>query len=73
MTAAASPPPASGPEAPRPLLSAHAAIVLLMAAVVGAIAGVLTGYSTGNIPGAMLAGLGAAGLSIPVLHNLIGF
>ncbi|WP_217514873.1 hypothetical protein, partial [Streptomyces lunaelactis] len=61
-----------GPEAPRPLLTAHAAIVLLMAALVGAIAGVLTGYSTGNVPGALLSGLGAAGRSVPVLHNLIG-
>jgi ADP-ribosylglycohydrolase len=43
-----------------------------MAALVGAIAGVLTGFSTDNVPGAMLAGLGAAGLSVPVLHNLIG-
>ncbi|GGT55191.1 hypothetical protein GCM10010271_68770 [Streptomyces kurssanovii] len=72
MTVSASPPPSPGPEAPRPLLTAHAAIVLLMAALVGAIAGVLTGFSTDNVPGAMLAGLGAAGLSVPVLHNLIG-
>ncbi|MGW2767315.1 hypothetical protein [Streptomyces sp. NPDC001275] len=60
------------PDASRPLLTAHAAIVVLMAALVGAIAGVLTGYSTGNIAGAVLAGLGAAGLSVPILHNLIG-
>ncbi|MFE7585930.1 hypothetical protein ACFU5Y_30665 [Streptomyces gardneri] len=43
-----------------------------MATVVGAIAGVLTYRSTGNMAGAVLAGLGAAGLSVPVLHNLIG-
>ncbi|MFJ6105508.1 hypothetical protein ACIQHY_31470 [Streptomyces sp. NPDC092359] len=60
------------PEAPRPLLTAHAAIVLLVATVVGAIAGVLTYRSTGNMAGAVLAGLGATGLSVPVLHNLIG-
>ncbi|MFF8993226.1 hypothetical protein ACF09H_25495 [Streptomyces sp. NPDC014983] len=68
----AAPPHAPGPEAQRPLLTAHAAIVLLMATVVGAIAGVLTYHSTGNMAGAVLAGLGTAGLSVPVLHNLIG-
>ncbi|MFC8006777.1 hypothetical protein ACFUC0_24345 [Bacillus subtilis] len=60
------------PDASRPLLTVHAAIVLLMAVLVGTVAGVLTGHSTGNTAGAILAGLGAAGLSVPVLHNLIG-
>ncbi|MFW3469989.1 hypothetical protein [Streptomyces microflavus] len=66
------PSPTPRPDASRPLLTAHAAIVLLMAVLVGAVAGVLTGHSAGNTAGAILAGLGAAGLSVPVLHNLIG-
>lgn len=64
--------PTPGPEEPGPLLTAHAAIVLLMAAFMGTIDGVLTAFSTKEASTALLAGLGAAGLSVPVLHRLNG-
>ncbi|MFF3456987.1 hypothetical protein ACFYXH_22160 [Streptomyces sp. NPDC002730] len=72
MTAVPTPPPAPGPEDPKPFLPARTAIVLLMAAFVGAIAGVLTYFSTGNTAGAALAGLAGFGGSVPVLNSLIG-
>ncbi|MFG2402604.1 MULTISPECIES: hypothetical protein [Streptomyces] len=50
----------------------HTAIILLTAIVIGLIAGTLTFLSGTLIPAAVLAGLTAAGLSIPVLRGLIG-
>ncbi|MGI5485071.1 hypothetical protein [Streptomyces lavendofoliae] len=72
MTTASTPPPPPGPEEPGPLLTAHAAIVLLIAAALGTIAGALTALRTGDTAAPLLAGMGVAGLSVPVLHRLIG-
>lgn len=63
---------APGTEDPGPLLTAHATLVLIAAAFVGAVTGVLTYYSTGNTAGAVLAGLTGFGVSAPVLHKHIG-
>jgi hypothetical protein len=49
----------------------HTAVVLVTAAIIGLIFGGLTFLSDFSAPGAVLAGLGAAGLSIPVLRSLI--
>ncbi|MFD6250322.1 hypothetical protein [Streptomyces roseolus] len=64
-------PPAPEPEAPGPLLTAHATLIFLAAAFIGAVVGVLTSFSTGNTAAALLAGLTACGVSIPILHKLI--
>ena len=69
---AATPPPTTDSEDPRPLLTMHATVVLLTAAFIGMIVGVLSMYSTDNIAAALLAGLTSVGTSIPVLHKLIG-
>ncbi|MEU2390910.1 hypothetical protein [Streptomyces sp. NPDC007369] len=55
----------------RPLLSLHAAVVLLAALVIGCVVGGLS--HVGGVPTALavLAGLGAAGAAVPVLHGLI--
>ncbi|MER6421132.1 hypothetical protein [Streptomyces sp. NPDC001137] len=54
-----------------PFLSMHTAVVLLTAAVIGLIVGGLTFLSNLSVPGAVLAGLGAGSLSVPVLRLLI--
>ncbi|GHJ97729.1 hypothetical protein SNE510_72480 [Streptomyces sp. NE5-10] len=64
-------PPTPESEGPGGLLTVHATLVLLAAAFIGAVAGVLTSFSTGNTAAALLAGLTACGVSIPVLHRLI--
>ncbi|MBQ0867407.1 hypothetical protein [Streptomyces sp. RK75] len=61
--------PATPPEPP--FLSMHSAIVLLAAVVIGLVVGGLTFLSQFSAPRAVLAGLGAAGLSIPALRSLI--
>ncbi|KIZ15647.1 hypothetical protein [Streptomyces natalensis] len=61
----------SHPEPP-PFLTMHTAIILLAAILIGLIAGTLTFLSGTLVPAAVLAGLTAAGLSIPVLRSLIG-
>ncbi|MFJ3861537.1 hypothetical protein ACIPRL_35590 [Streptomyces sp. NPDC090085] len=65
--------PAVAPEpiVPGPLLTGHAALIFLMAAFIGAMVGVLTAFSAGNTAAALLAGLTACGISIPILHKLI--
>ncbi|WP_217235544.1 hypothetical protein [Streptomyces sp. AC555_RSS877] len=60
----------SSPPEP-PFISMHTAVVLVTAAIIGLIFGGLTFLSDFSAPGAVLAGLGAAGLSIPVLRSLI--
>lgn len=54
-----------------PLLTLHAAVVLVAAVLVGFTAGGLS--RLGGVPGALavLAGLGAAGGAVPVLRSLI--
>lgn len=60
-------------EDPGALLTAHAFLVLVGAALIGLVAGGLTYLSTGNTAGAVLAGLTAGGVSAQVLHKLVGF
>ncbi|TXR94528.1 hypothetical protein EAO73_34985 [Streptomyces sp. col6] len=64
--------PASTPPGSPPFLTIHTAVVLLIAVVIGLIAGGLTFLSGGAAAAAVLAGLTAAGLSVPVLRSLIG-
>jgi hypothetical protein len=47
--------------------------VLVTAAFLGAVVGMLALFSTGNPAGAVLAGVSAAGASILGLHALIGY
>ncbi|MFF3617299.1 hypothetical protein [Streptomyces sp. NPDC002580] len=63
---------ASTAPVPEPFLSLHTTVVLLAALVLGAIVGALSAM-TGAVPAAdTLAGLGAAGVCVPVLNTLIG-
>ncbi|MET9853800.1 hypothetical protein ABZY57_12715 [Streptomyces sp. NPDC006450] len=54
-----------------PLLTLHAAVVLMVAALAGVTVGGLS--HLGGVPGALsvLAGLGAGGGAVPVIHGLI--
>ncbi|MFJ9195866.1 hypothetical protein [Streptomyces globisporus] len=63
--------PGSGQE-PGPLVTAHAAIVFMMAILIGMVVGVLTFLSVGDTAAALLAGLTGSGASTPVLHKHIG-
>ncbi|WP_445283697.1 hypothetical protein [Streptomyces sp. DSM 118148] len=60
------------PQGPAPFLTIHTAVVLLIAVVIGMVVGGLTFLSGGAVAAAVLAGLTAAGVSIPVLRTLIG-
>ncbi|WP_327286583.1 hypothetical protein [Streptomyces sp. NBC_01205] len=64
-------PPPTGPDH-APLLTAHSALVLLMAMFFGTVISVLAYFSVGGIAGALLAGLPAFGISAAALHKLIG-
>ncbi|NUW02874.1 hypothetical protein [Streptomyces sp. CAI 127] len=64
--------PSGAGQEPGPLLTAHAAIVLMMAILIGMVIGVLTFLSVGDAAAALLAGLTGSGFSIPVLHKHIG-
>lgn len=70
------PPPAqsgrSGSETEPPFLSLHTTVVLLTALVLGLIVGGLTALTDVPPAGAVLAGLTAAGSTVPVLRSLIG-
>ncbi|MGW6790758.1 hypothetical protein [Streptomyces chartreusis] len=74
MTTPPIPPPEPSPSSPdaEPLLSQRAALVLLMAAFIGTVVGVLTFFSASNAAGALLAGVTAFGASTLGLHKLIG-
>ncbi|KUF19259.1 MULTISPECIES: hypothetical protein [Streptomyces] len=64
--------PVPTPQGPAPFLTIHTAVVLLIAVVIGLVVGGLTFLSGGAVAAAVLAGLTAAGVSIPVLRSLIG-
>jgi hypothetical protein len=49
----------------------HTAVILLTAIVIGLVIGGLTFLSDFSAPGAVLAGLAASGLGVPVLRQLI--
>ncbi len=55
-----------------PLLSVHAAVVFLTAAIIGLVMGGLVFLHDKSVPTAVTAGLLTAGGSVPVLHKLIG-
>jgi hypothetical protein len=69
-------PPSATPAAPqsveRPLLSLHAFTVLLGAAAIGAVAGLLAHAQSHSLTGAVIAGGGAFAASVYGLHKLIG-
>lgn len=56
---------------PRPLLTVHAAVVLLIAVLIGAAAGALTLAGTGSLPLGALAGLSAFLAGTRWAHRLI--
>ncbi|MFG3105086.1 hypothetical protein ACGFZL_31845 [Streptomyces sp. NPDC048182] len=64
--------PVPTPQGPAPFLMIHTAVVLLIAVVIGLVVGGLTFLSGGAVAAAVLAGLTAAGVSIPGLRSLIG-
>jgi hypothetical protein len=57
---------------PGPLLSVRAAVVLLLAIVVGLLAGLLASLSGQPLPAAFLLGGGAAGGALALFHAVIG-
>ncbi|MFG3498746.1 hypothetical protein [Streptomyces sp. NPDC047928] len=65
-------PASAGTPSETPLLSVHAAVVFLAAVVIGLIMGGLMFLHDKSVPAAVAAGLAAAGVSVPVLHKLIG-
>lgn len=56
----------------RPLLTVRAALILMLAAMIGGVAGALTYLGHRSWTGAVLAGGGAAGVALAVLPNIIG-
>jgi len=60
-------PPGSGP-----LLTVRAALVLLMASVVGLVAGGLAYLTDHDVPAAVLVGAAAAGGALLLFHTLLG-
>ncbi|WP_247701365.1 hypothetical protein [Streptomyces sp. RM72] len=54
------------------MLSVHAAVVFLAAVIIGLVMGGLMFLHDKSVPTAVAAGLGSFGLSVPVLHKLIG-
>jgi len=60
-------PPGSGP-----LLTVRVALVLLMASVVGLVAGGLSYLAEHDVPAAVLVGGGAAGGAVLLFHILLG-
>ncbi|MFJ9675252.1 hypothetical protein ACIRP5_31215 [Streptomyces sp. NPDC101221] len=65
-------PAGAGTPSETPLLSVHAAVVFLTAAIIGLVMGGLVFLHDKSVPAAVTAGLLAAGGSVPVLHKLIG-
>ncbi|MFH8582523.1 hypothetical protein [Streptomyces zaomyceticus] len=54
------------------MLTTHAALVLTIATIIGLVIGSLMYISTHEVATATIAGLGALGLSIPILRREIG-
>lgn len=69
MSSAPSPRPE--PPDPKPFLTLHTVVVLLVAFAIGSTVGGLTYLNGTPVPGATLAGLLSAGGSVPVLRHLI--
>jgi hypothetical protein len=61
----------SNPE-PDPLVPLRLALIAVIAAVLGAIVGILTFMASPSVPQAVLAGLIAATAAVPVLDKLVG-
>lgn len=57
---------------PGPLLSVRAALVLLIAVVVGLVAGTLGYIASGGLATAALIGGGGAGSALALFHSLLG-
>jgi hypothetical protein len=57
---------------PQHLLTPRAALIILFAVITGFTIGVLDFLARKSVPEAVLAGLGAFGVSIPVFNTLIG-
>ncbi|MFE9609795.1 hypothetical protein [Streptomyces sp. NPDC006012] len=55
----------------RSLVSVRAALVLLLAALAGVAAGLLSALAGDGVAGGLLAGLAAAGGSLPVFNQVI--
>ncbi|MFJ8275578.1 hypothetical protein ACIQ8G_35800 [Streptomyces sp. NPDC094154] len=65
-------PPSTGLPSQDPLLSMHAAVVFLTAVIIGLVMGGLMFLHEKSVPSAVATGLGCCGISVPVLHKLIG-
>nr|WP_258545140.1 hypothetical protein [Micromonospora provocatoris] len=56
---------------PGPLLTVRAAVILLLALVIGVLAGALSYLAQGSVPAAILVGGGAAGAALLLFHTII--
>jgi hypothetical protein len=56
---------------PGPLLTVRAALILLIAAVIGLVAGTLGYFANGGLATAALVGGGAAGGALALFHALL--
>jgi hypothetical protein len=56
---------------PSPLLSVRTALILLIAIVVGLVAGVLGYFASGEIAAAVLIGGSGAGSALALFHTLL--
>ncbi|AWI33272.1 hypothetical protein DDW44_31210 [Streptomyces tirandamycinicus] len=65
-------PPSPDDTSRAPLLSAHSALVLTIAVIIGVGIGCLTYLGTRQVSTATIAGLTAFGVSVPVLRREIG-
>ncbi|MFC7529768.1 hypothetical protein [Actinoplanes sp. GCM10030250] len=59
------------PSSPGPLLTVRAAVVLLLALVIGILAGALSYLADRSVPSAALWGGGAAGAALMTFHTII--
>lgn len=60
------------PSSPGPLFPLRTAVILLLALVVGVLAGALSYLADHSVPHAVLWGGGAAGGALALFHNMIG-